>query len=107
MIEDWRRDYNTHRPHSALGMMAPTEFADGYRAYEDASPPDCARPPGSLRPAATPLPFNQPPPTDSHSRRTDERGPARIRMRESRQMQSPHAAQRVAPVGRGGQELGA
>ena len=31
LIEDWRRDYNAHRPHSALGMMAPARFALGYR----------------------------------------------------------------------------
>jgi putative transposase len=27
VIEDWRRDYNTQRPHSALGRKAPTVFA--------------------------------------------------------------------------------
>jgi putative transposase len=31
LIEDWRRDYNAHRPHSALGMMTPTRFALSYR----------------------------------------------------------------------------
>jgi putative transposase len=31
LIEDWRQDYNQHRPHSALGMMAPARFALGYR----------------------------------------------------------------------------
>jgi integrase-like protein len=31
LIEDWRQDYNAHRPHSALGMMAPARFAMGYR----------------------------------------------------------------------------
>lgn len=31
LIEDWREDYNGHRPHSALGMMAPTPFTIGYR----------------------------------------------------------------------------
>lgn len=25
-IESWRRDYNEHRPHSALGNLAPKEF---------------------------------------------------------------------------------
>jgi putative transposase len=25
---DWRTDYNTHRPHSALGMLTPAEYAD-------------------------------------------------------------------------------
>ena len=27
MVEDWREDYNRHRPHSALAMMAPARFA--------------------------------------------------------------------------------
>ncbi len=27
IIEDWRRDYNAERPHSALGQMTPGEFA--------------------------------------------------------------------------------
>ena len=31
VIEDWRVDDNEHRPHSALGMMAPAVFARGYR----------------------------------------------------------------------------
>jgi putative transposase len=25
-IEAWRRDYNEHRPHSALGHLTPSEF---------------------------------------------------------------------------------
>lgn len=31
VIEDWRQDYNTHRPHSALGNQAPTVFASAWR----------------------------------------------------------------------------
>jgi putative transposase len=31
LIEDWRQDYNHHRPHSALGMMTPTTFAANLR----------------------------------------------------------------------------
>ena len=27
LIEDWRIDYNTNRPHSAHGGLTPTEFA--------------------------------------------------------------------------------
>ena len=27
MIEDWRRDYNANRPHSAHGDLTPAEFA--------------------------------------------------------------------------------
>jgi putative transposase len=44
VIEDWRQDYNHHRPHSALGMMTPSAFSAGYRtahqaAREHLSPP--------------------------------------------------------------------
>ncbi len=31
VIEDWRQDYNTYRPHSALGMRAPAAFAASLR----------------------------------------------------------------------------
>jgi len=34
LIEDWRQDYNEHRPHSALGMTAPAKFA---RAWSNAA----------------------------------------------------------------------
>ena len=34
MVEDWREDYNEHRPHSALAMMAPARFA---RAWSQAA----------------------------------------------------------------------
>lgn len=27
VMADWRRDYSTYRPHSALGILTPTEFA--------------------------------------------------------------------------------
>jgi putative transposase len=27
MVEDWRQDYNHHRPHSSLGMLAPARYA--------------------------------------------------------------------------------
>ncbi len=44
LVEDWRQDYNQHRPHSALGMMTPRAFGAGYRTYletvsEHLSPP--------------------------------------------------------------------
>lgn len=32
LIEEWRRDYNNHRPHSSLGNMTPREFARGLAA---------------------------------------------------------------------------
>ncbi len=28
MLEEWQEDYNTHRPHSALGNLTPREFAE-------------------------------------------------------------------------------
>ena len=28
LIEDWRREYNTVRPHSSLGSLTPAEFAE-------------------------------------------------------------------------------
>jgi putative transposase len=31
VIEDWRQDYNAHRPHSALGNKAPNVFASAWR----------------------------------------------------------------------------
>jgi putative transposase len=31
MVADWREDYNTRRPHSALGMTAPAGFARAWR----------------------------------------------------------------------------
>ncbi|WP_299425171.1 integrase core domain-containing protein [uncultured Shimia sp.] len=27
-LEQWQEDYNTHRPHSALGNLTPREFAE-------------------------------------------------------------------------------
>jgi hypothetical protein len=39
LIEDWRLDYNQHRPHSALGMLTPVVFARRYRqAHSTAEP---------------------------------------------------------------------
>jgi putative transposase len=32
LVEDWRQDYNHHRPHSALKMMAPARFAQAWTA---------------------------------------------------------------------------
>lgn len=30
-IEDWRNEYNSHHPHSSLGMLSPREFAKRWR----------------------------------------------------------------------------
>jgi putative transposase len=31
LVADWREEYNTYRPHSALGMLTPAEFAERWR----------------------------------------------------------------------------
>ncbi len=31
LVADWREEYNTYRPHSALGMLTPAEFASRWR----------------------------------------------------------------------------
>lgn len=28
LVADWRTEYNSYRPHSALGVLTPVEFAD-------------------------------------------------------------------------------
>mgnify|MGYP000710389069 CR=1 FL=1 len=31
LVADWREEYNTYRPHSAMGMLTPAEFARQWR----------------------------------------------------------------------------
>jgi transposase InsO family protein len=31
LIGDWGTEYNTYRPHAALGMLTPAEFTDQWR----------------------------------------------------------------------------
>lgn len=38
IIEAWRIDYNTHRPHTSLGGLAPLTYADHYRTHRPGSP---------------------------------------------------------------------
>lgn len=33
-VGDWREEYNSYRPHSALGMLTPTEFAERWRTNQ-------------------------------------------------------------------------
>ncbi len=33
LVQDWRAEYNTYRPHSALGMLTPAEFANRWRQH--------------------------------------------------------------------------
>ncbi len=30
IVENWRQEYNNYRPHSSLGYLTPTEFAQRY-----------------------------------------------------------------------------
>ena len=34
LVADWRTEYNTYRPHSALGMLTPVEFAERWRVNQ-------------------------------------------------------------------------
>jgi transposase InsO family protein len=34
LVADWRIEYNTYRPHSALGMLTPVEFAERWRTNQ-------------------------------------------------------------------------
>jgi len=34
LVADWREEYNTYRPHSALGMLTPTEFAERWQTKQ-------------------------------------------------------------------------
>jgi putative transposase len=35
MVEDWREDYNGHRPHSALQTAPPAPFAHAWKVRHD------------------------------------------------------------------------
>jgi len=53
IIEAWRIDYNTARPHSSLGYLTPEEFAAGWHAaYDKQRQPDPAPRPATGRDAA-------------------------------------------------------
>jgi len=34
LVADWRDQYNRHRPHSALGMLSPAEYATRWRTNQ-------------------------------------------------------------------------
>jgi putative transposase len=44
IIEAWRIDYNTVRPHSSLGYLTPEEFAARWRATHQSEPDAASRP---------------------------------------------------------------
>lgn len=52
VLEDWRQDYNAQRPHSALGMLAPTAYAAS-RPSQHTSRHESTNLPGG-HPAASP-----------------------------------------------------
>ncbi|RCS56970.1 integrase core domain-containing protein [Parvibium lacunae] len=40
LIEAWRHDYNTQRPHSAIGYQTPDQFADSFLTANSQSTSD-------------------------------------------------------------------
>jgi putative transposase len=60
MVEDWRHDYNHHRPHSALGMTSPARFARTWRAHHDEPLAASLRSPYGLTPPDGDTPTLQP-----------------------------------------------
>jgi putative transposase len=52
IIEAWRVDYNTERPHSSLGYLTPEEFAASWRAAHQHNEPEAASWPATGRAAA-------------------------------------------------------
>jgi len=48
LVEDWRNDYNTQRPHSSLGMRAPARFAAEWTPARPAGPAGLLRSPSGL-----------------------------------------------------------
>ena len=52
LIEAWRIDYNTVRPHSSLGYLTPEEFAANWRAAHQEQQPEAAPRPATGRAAA-------------------------------------------------------
>ena len=52
IIEAWRIDYNTERPHSSLGYSTPKEFAASWRVVHQKQSPETAPRPATDRAAA-------------------------------------------------------
>jgi putative transposase len=42
IIDAWRVDYNTRRPHSSLGHLTPSEFIDQRQGEQDAENARCS-----------------------------------------------------------------
>ena len=90
LIEDWRQDYNHHRPHSALGMMTPgvcaaslrqrlpgptpTAAGEGIEQRPRELSPDSDPQPPSPRPGQRQDPAEEITPPPSHANRHSYRG---------------------------------
>jgi putative transposase len=70
LIEDWRADYNEHRPHSALGMKSPVRFAKAWRAQHE-PPAASLRSPYGLTPRDGDTPTLTSDPTHRLSQQVD------------------------------------
>lgn len=59
VIESWRIEYNTERPHSSLGNLTPKEFRDAHASNGEAigSVSVKAQNPVSLTPDSTSIPY--------------------------------------------------
>jgi putative transposase len=70
MVEDWREDYNEHRPHSALDMQTPTTFARACRTRQHTLAASL-RSPSGLTPRDGDTPTLQPHNTHQLSQQVD------------------------------------
>ena len=53
LVADWRNEYNTYRPHSALGMLTPTEFAGRWTQTNQPQALIARGPSNGIRPVRT------------------------------------------------------
>jgi hypothetical protein len=60
IVEDWRHDYNHHRPHSALRMTSPARFARTWHAHHGEPLAASLRSPYGLTPRDGDTPTLQP-----------------------------------------------
>jgi putative transposase len=70
LVEDWREDYNEHRPHPALDMKSPARFARAWKATQEALAASLRSPYG-LTPRDDDTPTMQHPNTHRPSQQVD------------------------------------